>query len=259
MFQVRKFYLDCVTDEGTAFIGYAATLRWHAFRASHFSFLLSRPGLPLQEAASWRRDQLPDIAGDLVSWHNARLGVTGLWHGHTPRVRKTLYRQGRHTLRWLCHQPAAAVSIRIGNVTMEGKGYVEELRLSMPPWQLPIDELLWGRFVGAQSSVVWIVWHGEHELQLVLLDGQPVPCEAVDPALLRMRFAKLSLEPGRTLRAAPIASLLERAPLIGAALSKRFGATFEHKMLSPATLTGTRNETGWAIHEKVQWHAALPR
>lgn len=243
MFAIRKWYLDCVTDAGTVFIGYAATLRWGWVRLGYSSYYINAPDGFERQAASWHSRSRPQQNDGLLRWKVPGLHLHGEWRGAFPRIDRLLYEEHGNHVRWICHQPAAHARIRVDDVAIEGLGYTEELRVTIPPWQLPIEELQWGRFVSDTNSVVWIKWAGPQPLSLAFVNG----CEVPD--------FELALDDTRTIRRNSLASLLKPAPFVGNALAARFGGTLEHKMLSRGTFGVLAPDQGWTIHETVKWRA----
>ncbi len=81
-------------------------------------------------------------------------------------------------VRWRCEMPSA--DARIG--MMRGYGYAELMQLDLAPWELPIDELRWGRVANGAGSITWIDWRGSHPLTRVLVDGQRTEAPLPEPA-----------------------------------------------------------------------------
>ena len=269
MFRLTKWYLDLVTDDGAAFIGYALRLRWNRLAVSYASTLLSLPDAPTRERFTLRRTPRPVLGEDgSVAWTCGPLGVDGRWAPRLPPVRRRLYSgpgsgEGSGTLDWECVAPAADARLRLGPRELAGTGYAERLRLTLPPWRLPLDELLWGRFLGARSSVVWIEWRGEAPRRVVLVDGRDASDGAViDPAGVALPGTRLDLQRdgSRSLRDGPLADVFAAVPALARLVPGRLGRARESKWLSRARLSRsdtTPADTGWAIHEVVTWPAPM--
>jgi hypothetical protein len=140
---------------------------------------------------------------------------------------------------------------------VRGLGYAEELRTTIAPWDLPLDELRWGRFTAGGASVVWVDWRGPHTKKIVLKHGVRVD-GVVKDGLVEMPSdeARLVLEKGSVVRDGPIgstalAAIAELHPLLPAKLL----GTVEHKECAAATLDQpfAPKVTGWAIAETVTW------
>lgn len=66
---------------------------------------------------------------------------------------------GKRSLHWQVPLPRATVTgkVRIGNLEreIEGFGYHDLVRTNIPPWKLPLRELLWGRAIGPGGAIIW--------------------------------------------------------------------------------------------------------
>ena len=58
-FELSKWYADCVTDDGAAFILYSAALRWRGPTIHYTSLLAHRSGHPTRTRVSLRRQPSP--------------------------------------------------------------------------------------------------------------------------------------------------------------------------------------------------------
>lgn len=222
MFVLVKWYLDLVTDDGVAFILYVAGLRWGPVRLGYASVLETRPGQ--RSRARWvlGRVRWPMIEGDTLVWRNERLSIRGEWHRETAPIEHALV----PGIRWHCHVPKGRAVIHHGGERFEGLGYVECLRVTVPPSRLPFRTLRWGRHLSDRHSYVWIEWSGDTPRAWTWLDGVP----AAPGASLAVRDA-------RTIRD-------HRIP---------FTTLHEHKQLGRSTLmmAGQPPDQGWTVREEV--------
>ena len=152
-FHLSKWYLDCVSEEGTAVVGYFARLRWRSLGLEYAAALVApEDGAPRQVHAL-RSLRPPALSGGVCTWRCEAVGVQAEWRALDAPVRRELLRTPAGSIRWTLHQPRSEAHIRLagdllpGPGEIRGLGYVEELELTMPPWQLPFDVLLWGRFL----------------------------------------------------------------------------------------------------------------
>ena len=145
-FELRKRYLDCVDADGNAAIAYWARLRWRYINLYYRTVSINGVERRCTEG-SW----LQSVSIE----------------ARTPPIRRRLFESADGIVDWSCEMPRAKA--RIGEV--RGDGYAELLRMTIPPWKLPIDELRWGRFIGGETSVVWIEWRGPLPQKLVFVDG----------------------------------------------------------------------------------------
>jgi hypothetical protein len=258
-FLLDKYYLDLVTDDGTAFVGYVADVAWHGLHLRYTSHLEAAPGaLPVDTSAlgdpAW-----PVVTPDGLSWTSAALGLHGTWCGLAPPVERTLLTSAAGAIEWSCLMPRARATVTTATGRVEGLGYVERLRLTLLPWAFPFQTLRWGRHVSADHAVVWIEWDGEESMRAVWLDGVPQP----DAHVVATGVAGLSGQ--RTLRwheghdlsrRAVGATIARVAPLLATRVAGRLATMQEHKQLSRSSLVdagGRALDQGWAIHEVVTW------
>lgn len=248
-FRLVKWYGDLTTQIGEAVILYAADLKDplpvhyasvldasghrpafnHSLHASTIEYdgggwVWKAPGVearfsPLHRAAPI--DLLDDAPGAL------------LWHAMAPLCKTGMVLRGRH---------------------LDGLGYLERLELTVPPWQLPLGRLIWGRLVHPEASLVWIDWQGPRSLRLVLHDGERVE-GTIDADTVSGPGFQLQIGHRKVLRE----GTLGRVALAGIAVVSRvapagFLATTERKTLARARLTrGADVLQGWVIDEVVTW------
>ncbi|MBI4603716.1 MAG: hypothetical protein HY721_17315 [Planctomycetes bacterium] len=262
-FLLSKWYLDCVSQEGRVFIGYAATLRWRLLRLRSMSAMECGLEGRVVEMSTLRGYSEPQVRGDALRWTAPRLRVAGRWAALPassatlpPRAVRLLDSESGR-VDWTCHLPRAQAKVEVGGrALLEGLGYAERLELTVRPWMLPIDELRWGRFLAEDISVVWIEWRGPKPLSLVIHDGTAVGGAVVSDAALRFGDFELKLDSPRVLREGTLGSTALRGlRLLRPLLPRRLLDTHECKWLSRGSLVhaGKLVSSGWAIHEVVKW------
>ncbi len=260
-FELSKWYLDCTGDDGDVFIAYSAEVRWRALSLRYTSTLVQRAGGETEVHATLRSAPSPVFEDGTLTWSSPALGVSGRWASLAPPAGDTLLAQGDGRVEWRCHQPRARAEVTFEAAPpIRGLGYTEHLTLTMAPWQLPIDELHWGRFLSEDASLVWIDWRGPHRRQLVLLDAERLDAGGARPARIDERGveagpARLTLVEPRVLRQGALGkTALAILPAVETILPVRILATDEHKWLSRGTLERDgRRSSGWVIHEVVRW------
>jgi hypothetical protein len=258
MFTLDKWYLDLVTDDGTAFIGYAADLRWHALHFRYAALLDCRSGGTPREHATVRHVAPPDLADGRLTWTCAPLHLAGEWTRLAAPVEEVLLDVPDGRVEWRCLLPRASASLVVGDRRYEGPGYAERLTLTIAPWDLPFRALRWGRHLSAGHALVWIEWDGDMTRRWAWLDGEPQPLARVEGAGITglADGRALRWEPGRDLRRRSVLDALrEVAPALVRGVTGRLGAMDEHKQLSRSSLMadGRMLDSGWAIHEEVTW------
>jgi hypothetical protein len=261
-FLLSKWYLDCVSEQGDVFIGYAAVLHWRGFLVRHSSILRHQRDRNLTRNASARAYSPPEVAEGSIGWSSSELNVTGVWRSLSRPVERTIFTSKHGSVEWRCLQPGALAEIHVGaDFAIRGLGYVECLTLSIPAWRLPIDELRWGRFLTESDALVWLDWRGPKPLTLVFYNGAQTACEKLtdDSVVLSGGDRALTLADRRVLRAGPLAeTALAGMSRILKLLPFRILQTYEQKWCSRGTLTapGQPARSGWAIHELVSWRNA---
>jgi hypothetical protein len=135
---------------------------------------------------------------------------------------------------------------------------VEHLRLSIPPWRLPISRLRWGRFISATDFLVWIDWCGAYNRRIVYLNGAAVGTDSIadSEVVLAGGDAALSLDCGAVLRQGPLgATALAVLPDLDRLFPASILNVHERKWLSRGVLRqpGRPDSVGMAIHEVVEW------
>lgn len=259
-FRLVKWYLDLVSSEGEAFIGYAADLRWGALRLRYAATLAGRAPGPFRTTTHLFGAALPEERGEVVRWQVGARGPRGEWTRRLAGPDLALLDGPDGAVRWSCRHAASAGRARVaGGPEVSGLGYVEHLELTLPPWRLPLRELRWGRFVSERAALAWIEWRGPSPRLLVLRDGVPAATARVSDDAVEADGARLAFADTCTLRDGELgATVLRGVPLLRRALPPAALGTHETKWLSRGTLAlpGGGREQGWAIHERVRIPAA---
>ncbi len=258
MFRLLKWYLDLVTEDGTVFIGYAARVRLGGVQVGYASALVSPPGARTSEQGATDRSPLPTLGDSTLAWECPTLRLSGTWVAEAPPVQRVLLQGRDGAIQWCCHLPRASATVRLDGAVLSGQGYVESLRLTIPPWRLPFRTLRWGRHVSGGHSAVWIDWAGHSEQRWLWLDGREQPgARLVDLGVTGMDDGtELSLDAGRdVLDRRVLASLTDILPNLLTRMLPRLSAMREHKQLSRSSLVtrGRPVDRGWALHEVVSW------
>jgi hypothetical protein len=140
MFTLAKWYLDLITDDGTAIIGYAASLESRRVRVGYSSVLTSIAGAAACESSAFGQAGFPSQEDTLVTWQPPALSrplgsacsptsdspppsalprldgaaTESTVHG----VVQNLFRVGRHLLRAVHHHvPRARAFVEWDTVT----------------------------------------------------------------------------------------------------------------------------------------------
>ncbi len=257
MFQLAKWYLDCVTDAGDAAVLYWACLRWGMVRL-HYGAALIRPrdGDPV-DRYTLRPGSQPEVgeAGEL-QWECERLDVAGIWLRQASGVERTLIDGSQGSVQWHCVTPRADATVRSGGRTLRGTGYVEHLTMTLKPWRLPFNELRWGRFISPSHVLVWIDWRGSVPGTWVFANDVERRRATIAQNSVELPDDGLALafDDGRVLRSGPLADTALHSLRAVVALLPRWRDARETKWLSRGTLTDPNvTSAGWVVHEVVRW------
>jgi hypothetical protein len=244
---LSKWYLDVAAEDGRCAVFYAARLRilGLTFRASGVLLLA---GGRVRSRWSLVPARAPRLDRGRLRLSAPALGLSGRLDAIDPPFDLRLHEGARGVVDWDCRMPRAEAELRVGGETIRGLGYAEHLRVTLPPWELPVRTLRWGRLLSPGGGLVWIDWQGPEPFRLALRDGRPARLDdAVDEAVTvdgqAHPLARLA-----TLRDAPLSRTLPAAlrralPRVGLGLS-------ETKWLARGSVGGA---SGLAIHEVVRW------
>ena len=245
--ELSKWYLDVATPDGRCAVVYAARLRILGVTLHvQGALLLGAKGIRSRWSALPGRPPRLDGARLRFSSHSPE--VTARLDAIDPPFVARLHQGTRGAVDWDCRMPRAEAEIRVGNETLSGLGYAEQVRITLPLGELPIRELRWGRLLSPAGGLVWIDWRGPAPLRLALRDGRPAGLDGVTDREVSVDGFAHRLEPVATLRDAPLSRTLPAAirrslPRVGLGLS-------ETKWLARGSVGGA---PGLAIHEVVRW------
>lgn len=247
--------------DGRTAIVYAASLSIAGVRFGYASSFLREPDLPIRERASAFGVTLPGELAGVISFAHGGLGVETRHAPVDPPFERTLLDALLGSVRWSCAAPRAEATIRIGDTTISGLGYAETIRMTIAPWDLPIETLHWGRAFSRERSAVWIRWEGPEPLSLVVIDGIERPALRIEPRAVAWEGGSIEIDPEATLRDAPIGGrILSTLPGIGRFAPTAILAAHETKWLGRARWSppGAADHGSFAIHEVVRFHPRAP-
>ncbi|MGB7069585.1 MAG: hypothetical protein WBD22_08830 [Pyrinomonadaceae bacterium] len=250
--------MDCITDRGDVFIGYAATLKWRSFTLNYTSVLQRVSDGQPETRTSLLKFSAPKASKRFIEWSSEPLSIKGTWNARSEPIQQTLYKTESGTIEWNCVQPASNARVVSRGFEFDGAGYVEHISISIPPWQLPINELRWGRHIADGSSLIWIDWKGPHPLCLVFHKGLAVEGARVTDNEVAFHGGRMMIVPqtSQVLREGPlISTALSMIPGIGSFVPLRMLSTYESKWCSEGVLetAATNAARACVIHETVRW------
>jgi hypothetical protein len=245
--------MDCVTELGDAVILYCADLHW---RGAHlaYSSVLSAIGGAIERHTSMAHHRLSLRDGQILV-ELPRLELSGRWKADAAPVTHTVYENASGAVLWNCLQPRSQVNLRAGEREFTGLGYAECLTLTLPPWQLPMRQLRWGRFVSPDDTLAWVDWQGEYSTSFSVHNGRTCETLSVSDSEIAIPGVTLRMEESSSLRAGRLGStILPGAPALGKLLPHSLFEIEEEKWRSRGILnTAEHSSHGWVIHEVVHW------
>lgn len=248
--RLRKWYLDVVSEDGRAFIGYWAAAHWRGVRVRYAGWLVSAAGAGTSQRWTLRAVAEPAAEGDgRFAWACPGLGFTAAWRGLDPGVERTLLEGEGGDVRWRCLMPRGRGEVVVAGERIAGLGYIEQLEMTARPWALPIDRLMWGRLLTETDGVVWIRWIGAEPKTVVMHNGRVVDGAEVEEGRVGWQDGGATLERRGTIRSGRLGATVLTWPGIRSLVPRRVLAVRESKWLSRGRLDG--GGAGWAIHETV--------
>lgn len=244
---LEKWYSDCILEGeaqlryranltlGPVTVGYAGTVNSAGFLHSEFRL---------------RPVRLPEIVNGCAVWplqEDRQL----TWSG-AQALPHTLFTGSCGELTW---SPCVLSGQVHDGETLQGRGYLECLRMNFAPWRLGLRTLRWGRYCGEAHSLVWIEWIGANALRLLLVDGNAEGFAAIDPLGVRSaRGHDLRFDTPTRFIHGPLGGNVAGA-LPWALRRLRFFRGVEQRWLAQAELalpSGAR-ERGNVVFEEVSW------
>lgn len=138
------------------------------------------------------------------------MGLHAEWTAPNPLPAVDLLGNPDGFLRWTVATLNSPARWTFPNATISGVGYVECIEMNVPPWQLPIHTLRWGRFANVEHSVVWIDWN-DGERRWLFVDGQRTSATAIDDDDITWDGGSLELRSKQVLISDSLASSVQSA------------------------------------------------
>src|SRR5215471_10725510 len=255
-FLLIKWYLDCVAENGDTVVLYAADLRWNSLSLGYANLLTAING-SITSAFSLHGITEPTISGLALTIKQPKLRVEGSWHALRNPIRRTVFQNPQGDIDWHCVQPMSQVELQSRGNRMSGLGYAECLTVSLLPWQLPLTQLNWGRYLSREDALVWIDWQGPEPRRHVIHNGEE--CQVTSVTESELVFAvgagSLELDRGLTLRSGRLGgTIFPGISRLAGLVPPSMLAVEECKWRSRGILRNAASEnSGWAIHEVVKW------
>ena len=250
-FAFTKWYIDCLDANGSLVILYWTSLEWRRLRLTWHSVTHALNGAAPRTRSSIVACDPPVEASGKIRWSSKRLRCEADLHSGAAGIATQELAPG---VFWTCAAPAARTTVRLGDTVFHGTGYAEHVRLEVPPWQLGIQQLRWGRWIGddAARSLVWIEWHGDKDRRWVFLDGLVSDTRRIEERSVVAGNATLALDAGTVVIDRPVGGVISRIAPLRAIAPRWLMAARETRRTRHGTLSDRGIETrGTAVDEVV--------
>jgi len=171
---------------------------------------------------------------------------------------RSLYRDGKNNeLIWNCHHPKSLAEISYNKNSYKGFGYAETLFSQIKPWNLPIEELRWGRFLSDSDTVIWINWLGKYPVNIIFFNGTEFN-DAIyenDNIIFGNGTYLLKFTEIQFIRKGKLSGLFLKMKLLKLFLNRRILDTEEIKKKARTNLSKNSVilSNGWSLYEVVTW------
>lgn len=255
-FALEKWYIDAIDEEGRAFIGYSARLRWKSISLSYnnYTFLDLNEASPLVKS-SFSVKSFPDYSDDKLRWVFKNITVES--SRIDPSFGQILLKDESGEINWSCLLPKASVKIHLNEKSvLSGPGYAEKIDISILPWKIPIEKLHWGRYLSKDDTIIWIRWEGPIEKNLVFHNGETAKGHRIEQNVVQFGDYTLQLQNARSIRKGTVMqTVFSKFPAISKLFPSVIKQLQENKWVSDGILKKSDKITSQskAIHEFVVW------
>ncbi|MFC2124608.1 hypothetical protein ACFLU5_07330 [Bacteroidota bacterium] len=262
-FYLNKWFLDCVSDEGEAMIFYAAILKWRGWEVPYTSMLYYDQATGVTHRSRFHKIHLPEKNDRSLYWNDLRFGIAGKWEALASPIQARIFESDEGYVDWNCFQPASNVHLKIKDRVINGKGYAEQLVLTVEPWKLPMKELRWGRYGSQEDRMVWIELKDEGKQQWLWYNGEKIENANIGEDQITISAKGISLELDRSVVLESerkiqqvVKNLIRYLPGFNSSMPLRFLMADEFKWFDHGIMRkeGEVVGKGWAIHEFVDFN-----
>ena len=262
-FKLSKWYLDCINSEGEAIIIYAAKITYNKLVIPYNSVIYSFNGNKFFHKSRFRKLSFPEITSSKIIFKDKKHEIYGQWESETPGISQEIFKSENGIAHWNCHHPKANAVVEFNNTSrINGLGYVEHISLTIEPWNIPMRQLKWGRFISSEAYIVWIEMKNDPLQQWLWYNGKLLPnCTITNDAILineknaELVFSRKIIIESEKKVSNLVKSLVEFIPGLRKKMTSSFLYADETKWLSKGTLkcAGQTKSNGWVIHEFVNF------
>ena len=256
-FKIEKLYIDCIDDQGNCFIVYWAKVKLFLLKIIYSGLVFSNADGRAVEKSTIRKTIKPAI-NRTISFNNKFLKTSISLKRIDDPITRSLYKESEdNELIWNCHHPRALAEINYNGSIYRGLGYAETLFCPINPLKLPMEELMWGRFLSVSDTVIWIYWKDEHPMNKIFLNGIEYN-DAVfnnETILFNGRNYKLAFSEIRDIRKGKLSGLFSKMKFLKIFFKSRLLDTLEIKHIAKTILSENSLflSDGWSLFETVTW------
>jgi hypothetical protein len=249
--------MDCIDNLGNCFIIYRAKVEFFLIRFVYSGLVFCDAESHTTEKSTLKRIKKP-VTDVTIKFSNRFLNTDVTLKRTDDPIIRLLYKDAENNeLTWNCHHPKALAEIIFNGKTYKGFGYAETLLSEIKPWNLPIDELRWGRFLSDSYTLIWICWKGKCPINKMLLNGIEYN-DAVfkdDFVIFGNGTYELKFSEIQVIRHGKLSGLFSKMKLIKIFFNSTILNTFEIKYKAKTTLSKNSVviSNDWSLFEIVTW------
>jgi hypothetical protein len=257
IFRIEKLYADCIDDTGNCFIVYHAELQFFFLRFYYGALIFSNSGDVVSEITTFKKTSV-QIPEDEFYFIHKSLGIQAKWKRTADAIIVHLFKdKNNQELIWNCHHPKALTEINYKGSLYRGLGYAETLSLSFKPWNLPIDELSWGRYLSETDTIVWILWKGSYPVNKIFYNNVEYNDALIEDdkiefgnGAFQLVFTKISI-----IRKGKLSDVLTKMPWLKVLFKRSILNSVENKYKARSTFSREMKvlSVGWSLYETVIW------
>jgi hypothetical protein len=256
-FKLEKLYLDSIDESGNCFIIYHAELEFWFTRVTFSELIFSDIKGIVIDKKTLKKTRKP-LINDLLIFYNHLLLVKGSWKRLEYALPQLSFKDAvNNELTWYCHHPKALTEIEYDETSHKGFGYGETLNLTIKPWNLPIEELRWGRFLTENYTIIWVDWKGNYPQHKLFCNGTEYNDSTFESGSIVFGGGVFSLifKEITVLRKGKLSGIFLKMPWMKIFFNRRILNSTEtkYKAKTSLKLNGETKSTGWSLFEIVIW------
>jgi hypothetical protein len=211
----------------------------------------------ITEKSTLRKTKKPVIDETIQFNHNFLKTSVSLKRADDAIIRTFFKDSENNELIWDCHHPKGLAEIIYNGNIYKGYGYAETLVSPIKPWNLPIDELRWGRFLSDSSTVIWISWQGKAPINKIFFNGIEFN-DAIfenDIIIFGDGAYKLEFSEMRIIRKGKLSGLFSKMVFLKIFFNRRIlnAVEIKYKARTAFSENSVFLSNGWSIFEIVSW------